>query len=83
MFHAVLASERPDVRVLSYAPGPLDTDMQAAVRSAAENPKTLKPLNPQTLKPSQAVLLLYRTPIPLEVSASRCGKTIRPGCGRT
>ena len=75
MFHAVLASERPDVRVLSYAPGPLDTDMQAAVRSAAENP--------QTLKPSQAVLLLYRTPIPLEVSASRCGKTIRPGCGRT
>nr|XP_032813794.1 LOW QUALITY PROTEIN: sepiapterin reductase [Petromyzon marinus] len=29
MLHVVLATEEPHVRVLNYAPGPMDTDMQA------------------------------------------------------
>ncbi|KAL2100299.1 hypothetical protein ACEWY4_004693 [Coilia grayii] len=29
----VLAKEEPDIRVLNYAPGPLDTDMQVAART--------------------------------------------------
>ncbi|XP_044285459.1 sepiapterin reductase [Varanus komodoensis] len=33
MMFRVLAVEEPDVRVLSYAPGPLDTDMQAVART--------------------------------------------------
>ncbi|XP_065103932.1 sepiapterin reductase b [Paramisgurnus dabryanus] len=32
MMFRVLAEEEPDVRVLSYAPGPLDTDMQVQAR---------------------------------------------------
>ncbi|XP_051965092.1 sepiapterin reductase-like [Xyrauchen texanus] len=32
MLFRVLAEEEPDVRVLSYAPGPLDTDMQVQAR---------------------------------------------------
>ncbi|KAG1930282.1 sepiapterin reductase b [Pimephales promelas] len=32
MMFRVLAEEEPDVRVLSYAPGPLDTDMQLQAR---------------------------------------------------
>ncbi|XP_064085419.1 sepiapterin reductase-like [Macrobrachium nipponense] len=34
MLFRVLAAEEPDVTVLSYAPGPLDNDMQATARSA-------------------------------------------------
>ncbi|NXA49913.1 SPRE reductase, partial [Nothocercus julius] len=33
MVFQVLALEEPDVRVLSYAPGPLDTDMQLLART--------------------------------------------------
>ncbi|RXM91737.1 Sepiapterin reductase [Acipenser ruthenus] len=33
MLFRVLAEEEPDVRVLNYAPGPLDTDMQLEARS--------------------------------------------------
>ncbi|XP_061439679.1 sepiapterin reductase [Rhineura floridana] len=33
MMFQVLAAEEPDVRVLSYAPGPLDTDMQEVART--------------------------------------------------
>ncbi|MBN3326326.1 SPRE reductase, partial [Atractosteus spatula] len=33
MMFRVLAEEEPDVRVLNYAPGPLDTDMQTQARS--------------------------------------------------
>ncbi|NWJ10407.1 SPRE reductase, partial [Crypturellus undulatus] len=33
MIFQVLALEEPDVRVLSYAPGPLDTDMQLLART--------------------------------------------------
>lgn len=32
MFHASLALENPQWRVLNYAPGPLDTEMQAEIR---------------------------------------------------
>ncbi|GCC16796.1 hypothetical protein chiPu_0020400, partial [Chiloscyllium punctatum] len=32
MMFRVLAAEEPDVRVLNYAPGPLDTDMQKQAR---------------------------------------------------
>ncbi|XP_060635501.2 sepiapterin reductase [Anolis sagrei] len=39
MMFRVLAQEEPDVRVLSYAPGPLDTDMQEEVRSKSGDPE--------------------------------------------
>eukprot|EP00039_Didymoeca_costata_P011482 m.161542 g.161542 ORF g.161542 m.161542 type:complete len:259 (-) comp15188_c0_seq12:3229-4005(-) len=32
MFHQVVSKENPEVRVLNYAPGPLDTEMQREVR---------------------------------------------------
>ncbi|XP_030625716.1 sepiapterin reductase a [Chanos chanos] len=35
MMFRVLAEEDPDLRVLSYAPGPLDTDMQLQARSSS------------------------------------------------
>uniref|UniRef100_A0A8C0YEY8 Sepiapterin reductase n=2 Tax=Cyprinus carpio TaxID=7962 RepID=A0A8C0YEY8_CYPCA len=35
MMFRVLAEEEPDVRVLSYAPGPLDTDMQLQARRSS------------------------------------------------
>lgn len=35
MMFRVLAEEEPDLRVLSYAPGPLDTDMQLQARSSS------------------------------------------------
>ena len=39
MYHAALAAENERaVRVLSYAPGPLDTAMQAAVRAGPGGP---------------------------------------------
>ncbi|KAL6051595.1 Adenosine kinase [Balamuthia mandrillaris] len=34
-FHAVLAKEKPEVRVLSYAPGVMDTDMQRIIREVS------------------------------------------------
>ncbi|KAL4630146.1 Sepiapterin reductase-like [Arapaima gigas] len=38
MVFRVLAKEEPDVRVLSYSPGPMDTDMQAQARSYSADP---------------------------------------------
>lgn len=34
MFHATLAAENTNVRVLNYAPGPCDTDMQTSMRES-------------------------------------------------
>ncbi|XP_036433919.1 sepiapterin reductase b [Colossoma macropomum] len=39
MIFRVLAAEEPDIRVLNYAPGPLDTDMQAEARYRSGNMK--------------------------------------------
>ncbi|XP_005997709.1 sepiapterin reductase a [Latimeria chalumnae] len=39
MMFQVLAAEEPDVRVLNYAPGPLDTDMQLQARSETRDPE--------------------------------------------
>uniref|UniRef100_A0A6I8N0M7 Sepiapterin reductase n=1 Tax=Ornithorhynchus anatinus TaxID=9258 RepID=A0A6I8N0M7_ORNAN len=38
MMFRVLAAEEPDLRVLSYAPGPLDTDMQEEARTLTKDP---------------------------------------------
>ncbi|NXY90559.1 SPRE reductase, partial [Alcedo cyanopectus] len=38
MMFQVLALEEPDVRVLNYAPGPLDTDMQLLARTETGDP---------------------------------------------
>ncbi|NXJ05586.1 SPRE reductase, partial [Odontophorus gujanensis] len=40
MMFRVLAVEEPDVRVLNYAPGPLDTDMQLLARTKTGDPET-------------------------------------------
>ncbi|XP_061849216.1 sepiapterin reductase [Colius striatus] len=39
MMFQVLALEEPDIRVLSYAPGPLDTDMQLLARTKTGDPE--------------------------------------------
>ncbi|NXS52468.1 SPRE reductase, partial [Brachypteracias leptosomus] len=39
MMFQVLALEEPDVRVLNYAPGPLDTDMQLLARTQTGDPE--------------------------------------------
>ncbi|XP_029415298.1 sepiapterin reductase [Nannospalax galili] len=39
MIYQVLAAEEPGVRVLSYAPGPLDTDMQHLARETSVDPE--------------------------------------------
>ncbi|XP_040593259.1 sepiapterin reductase [Mesocricetus auratus] len=39
MLYQVLAAEEPSVRVLSYAPGPLDTDMQQLARETSKDPE--------------------------------------------
>ncbi|XP_063166169.1 sepiapterin reductase [Candoia aspera] len=39
MMFRVLAAEEPDVRVLNYAPGPLDTDMQKVARTQSADPE--------------------------------------------
>ncbi|NXW51149.1 SPRE reductase, partial [Nyctiprogne leucopyga] len=39
MMFQVLALEEPDVRVLNYAPGPLDTDMQLLARTTTGDPE--------------------------------------------
>ncbi|XP_008581479.1 PREDICTED: sepiapterin reductase [Galeopterus variegatus] len=44
MMFQVLATEEPSVRVLSYAPGPLDTDMQQLAREASVDPDLRKSL---------------------------------------
>lgn len=44
MMFKVLASEEPGVRVLSYAPGPLDTDMQQLARENSLDPDLRKRL---------------------------------------
>ncbi|XP_056154622.1 sepiapterin reductase-like [Lampris incognitus] len=38
MMFKVLAEEEPDIRVLNYSPGPLDTAMQAEARSSTADP---------------------------------------------
>ncbi|XP_007950857.1 sepiapterin reductase [Orycteropus afer afer] len=48
MMFQVLATEEPSVRVLSYAPGPLDTDMQQLARETSVDPELRKSL--QALK---------------------------------
>uniref|UniRef100_A0A8D3C023 Sepiapterin reductase n=1 Tax=Scophthalmus maximus TaxID=52904 RepID=A0A8D3C023_SCOMX len=42
MMFRVLAEEEPDVRVLNYSPGPLDTDMQMLARSRTADPDIKK-----------------------------------------
>nr|XP_046231837.1 sepiapterin reductase a [Scatophagus argus] len=42
MMFRVLAEEEPDLRVLNYSPGPLDTDMQMAARSVTADPSLRK-----------------------------------------
>ncbi|XP_004691576.1 PREDICTED: sepiapterin reductase [Condylura cristata] len=44
MMFQVLATEEPSVRVLSYAPGPLDTDMQHVARETSVDPELRKKL---------------------------------------
>ncbi|XP_053445811.1 sepiapterin reductase [Nycticebus coucang] len=44
MMFQVLAAEEPGVRVLSYAPGPLDTDMQQLARETSVDPDLRKRL---------------------------------------
>ncbi|XP_006880946.1 PREDICTED: sepiapterin reductase [Elephantulus edwardii] len=44
MMCQVLASEEPSVRVLSYAPGPLDTDMQQLARENSVDPEVRESL---------------------------------------
>ncbi|XP_021252321.1 sepiapterin reductase [Numida meleagris] len=39
MMFRVLAAEEPDIRVLNYAPGPLDTDMQLLARTETGDPE--------------------------------------------
>lgn len=39
MFFRVLALEYPDIRVLNYAPGPCDTDMQKKCREETGDPE--------------------------------------------
>ncbi|XP_072110920.1 sepiapterin reductase-like [Mobula birostris] len=39
MVFSVLAAEEPDVRVLNYAPGPLDTGMQEQARTETKDPE--------------------------------------------
>ncbi|XP_074872538.1 sepiapterin reductase-like [Carettochelys insculpta] len=39
MMFQVLALEKPDVRVLSYAPGPMDTEMQQLARTKSGDPE--------------------------------------------
>ncbi|XP_004465542.2 sepiapterin reductase [Dasypus novemcinctus] len=48
MMCQVLAAEEPGVRVLSYAPGPLDTDMQQLARETSGDPDLRKKM--QALK---------------------------------
>ncbi|XP_010828072.1 sepiapterin reductase [Bos indicus] len=44
MMFQVLAAEEPSVRVLSYGPGPLDTDMQQLARETSVDPDLRKSL---------------------------------------
>lgn len=44
MMFQVLAAEEPSVRVLSYAPGPMDTDMQQLARETSMDPDLRKSL---------------------------------------
>ncbi|KAM9061806.1 sepiapterin reductase [Sarcophilus harrisii] len=45
MLFKVLAAEEPDVRVLSYAPGPLDTDMRQTAKAYTKDPETRQMLH--------------------------------------
>ncbi|XP_011356466.1 sepiapterin reductase isoform X1 [Pteropus vampyrus] len=50
MMFQVLATEEPSVRVLSYAPGPLDTDMQQLARETSVDPDMRKSLQEMKTK---------------------------------
>ncbi|CAB9499838.1 Sepiapterin reductase [Seminavis robusta] len=42
-YHATMAKEMPRIKVLNYAPGPLETDMVKEIRAAPKLDKSLKP----------------------------------------
>ncbi|KAM8786768.1 sepiapterin reductase [Rhynchonycteris naso] len=50
MMFQVLAKEEPSVRVLSYAPGPLDTDMQQLARETSVDPELRKRMQELKMK---------------------------------
>ncbi|EDK99121.1 sepiapterin reductase [Mus musculus] len=54
MLYQVLAAEEPSVRVLSYAPGPLDNDMQQLARETSKDPELRSKL--QKLKSDGALV---------------------------
>ncbi|KAK7809517.1 hypothetical protein U0070_023995 [Myodes glareolus] len=54
MLYQVLAAEEPGVRVLNYAPGPLDTDMQQLARESSKYPEIRNGL--QKLKSNGALV---------------------------
>ncbi|XP_077070027.1 sepiapterin reductase-like [Siphateles boraxobius] len=65
MMFRVLAEEEPDLRVLNYAPGPLDTDMQLQARSssaddALRNTFSVMHANGQLLTCNQSVSKLMK-----------------------
>ncbi|CAM4533727.1 unnamed protein product [Leuciscus chuanchicus] len=65
MMFRVLAEEEPDLRVLNYAPGPLDTDMQLQARSssaddALRNTFSVMHANGQLLTCEQSVSKLMK-----------------------
>ncbi|KAG5190283.1 hypothetical protein JKP88DRAFT_271474 [Tribonema minus] len=74
MFHAALAAEHraSQLRVLSYAPGPLDTDMQARIRAADGCAPELRAFF-ATMQRDGALVR------PSE-SAARCVRLVREGC---
>lgn len=39
MFYKVMTEEEPTIRVLSYAPGPCETDMQIKCRENTSDPE--------------------------------------------
>ncbi|XP_031549616.1 sepiapterin reductase-like [Actinia tenebrosa] len=55
MAHKVMAAEEPDVRVLCYAPGPLDTDMNDKILATARNKEVKNLLKKENvLQPEQS-----------------------------
>ncbi|PAA62674.1 hypothetical protein BOX15_Mlig022026g1, partial [Macrostomum lignano] len=62
MLFRTLAAERPDLSLLSYGPGPLDTDMQAQLIESAdpESRAMWQDLRERLLPPAQSGLILVR-----------------------
>ncbi|EDO46442.1 predicted protein [Nematostella vectensis] len=55
MAHSVLATEEDDVRILNYAPGPLDTDMNNIIQEWSYNQEVKQMLNKgNVLRPKQS-----------------------------